>query len=141
MGPNGGSEASWAKPLKNYVERAAQLGSAGLAASLACELFWFKVHSTLGYVAQLAMPTKEHILEEEWAQNKTLHVLPKVLPRLSAQLLVQSGAKSLPSIEVTAGAALLRTALRTCCWRETAQLLKETRYECGPAISFGPKLK
>lgn len=140
VGPRGGSESSWAKPLRNYVERAAQLGCAGLAASLSCELFHFKVHSTLGYVAQLAMPTKELILKEEWAHNKTLHVVPKVLPRFSAQLLSQSGAKCMPSIAVTAGAALLRTALRTCCWRETAQLLNETRYNCGPLISFAPKL-
>ena len=140
VGLGRGSGASWVKPLPNYVERAAQLGCAGLAASLSCELFRFKVNSALGYVARLAMPTKELFLKEEWAHKKTLHIVPKALPGYSAQLLSQSGAMCLPSIEVTAGAALLRTALRTCCWREAARLRNETRYSCGSLISFAPKL-
>ena len=137
LGPNGGCEASWQKPIKKFVERSHEIAKAGFAPSLGCDLYTIKGVPTLSYVPQLNWITPEVNKQEFMALQRIFHLPHNGFPAPTFAYLHEIGFRKIVPFKITAEATIIRAAIKTCkVWREELKGLKECRE--GLDNAYGP---
>ena len=131
VGPGGGNDASWRKPINKYKGRTVEIAKAGIAPSHGIDLYNQRAAPTMSYVPQLCLINAQVEKEELLALQRIFHLPHHAFPKDSFYYLVEGGFRKIVPIKVTAQAALIRTAFHTCTvWREELKMLEEVR--CDP---------
>ena len=81
MGPGGGKDASWRKPLKKFCNLSNEIAAANIAPSFGIYLYNQKAAPTALYVPQLCEITKQVEHEELLALQRSLHLPHHAFPR------------------------------------------------------------
>ena len=111
IGPKGGNDESWEKPLNKYNNRVSCISKAKLAPSIATDLYAIKAFPVNTYIPQLCKIIPKVLKEEHKAIHKILHLPFNTLPKHSAFCLDEIGMRRLPSIEIMSKAVLTRAAV------------------------------
>jgi hypothetical protein len=96
IGPDGGNDASWEKPLKNYKNRVSTISKARLPPSIGTDLYTVKAFAVNSYIPQLCKPISAILKEETMPIQKVLHLPHNTLPKLTPFCLQEAGWKSCP---------------------------------------------
>lgn len=150
LGSSGGNNASWAKPLKNFRNRSQDISRTGIAPSFGTDLYNQKAVPVTSYVSQLCEITLEVEKEELMALQRVFHLPHHAFPCDSYYYLLEGGFRKIIPLKVTAKAALIRTALKTCTvWKDELKQLNAVRGELSsmlhlvrfPSADFHPDNK
>ena len=88
----------------------------------------------MSYVPQLCLTNAQVEKEELLALQRIFHLPHHAFPKDSFYYLSEGGFRKTIPISVTAKAALIRTAYRTCTvWREEPKMLETVRFDLGLA--------
>jgi hypothetical protein len=133
LGPGGGNHSSWAKPLKNFTSRCQNIAKANVAPSVGIDLYSIRAAPTMSYVAQLCDVSPECAKQEFLALQRILHLPHNTFPKEAYYYLHQGGLRKITPLRLTARAAIIRTAHKTCTvWKEEGKSLNDTRSELAP---------
>jgi hypothetical protein len=135
VGPGGGNDASWEKPLNKFRNRSLDIAKSDIAPSIGIDLYNGRAVPTMSYVPQLCEITPKVEKEELLALQRVFHLPHHAFPKESYYYLLESGFRKIIPLKVTAKAALIRTAYRACTvWREELELLNKVRSDHAPLL-------